>query len=637
MAKSLHVAYLYSRYPVVSQTFCDSEMLALEALGAKVTIGSLNAPPDSFRHERLDRLNAEVLYPAPPEVMTAPDEVRPSFWQKMKRLAAEHEQRFGADTKPLTRAQNACYFATQFLRRGVQHVHVHFANRATHTAMFLKEAGLTYSFTAHAQDFMVDLANDDLLREMVGHAEFVIAVSDYSRDLLAKTCPDSDAKIHRLYNGIALGDFTREVRSCATGRPLQLVSIGRLIEFKGFHVLIEAIGRLKAMGVEAELKIVGEGPWRERLQAQIDALDLKKSVTLCGVQSQDQVRALLASADAFALACLIGEDGASDVLPTVIIEAMAAGLPVVSTRVAGVPEMVTPGETGLLAEPADVESLVDALRELAEGATDWREQMGAAGSVKARAQFDQMASAGNLLHRFTVAANDSERAEVQNAKALVVMSGRHSLQRDAVEQSVYVNAAGIDLLCARLEHSDADTLRWANMGDCQFFPDGVVLESMWRVRDHWRAICDDRRRELGTAVDGEDFYVQARRAVWLADVLSKHPISRLHAFRSDVVLCVWLVSELLGATEAPEISAVIEKQPYLRRSALRKLLPDFGLISIADARLASDLGAEDQISLATVSEVRHRRIGPIKLRQELPLDSFRESVQRWAQRLTKES
>ena len=149
MSEPLHVAYLFSRYPVVSQTFCDSEMLALEAMGVKVTIGSLNAPPDSFRHERLDRLKADIVYPAPQAVMTAPDDVRPPFWEKMKVLVVEHETRFGVDTKPLTRAQKACYFAAQFQRRGVQHVHVHFANRATHTALFLKAAGFTYSFTAH--------------------------------------------------------------------------------------------------------------------------------------------------------------------------------------------------------------------------------------------------------------------------------------------------------------------------------------------------------------------------------------------------------------------------------------------------------------------------------------------------------
>ena len=448
MSEPLHVAYLYSRYPVVSQTFCDSEMMALEAMGVKITIGSLNAPPDSFRHERLHRLKANVLYPAPPEVMTAPDGVRPPFWQKMHALAADHEQRFGADTKPLTRAQNACYFATHFQRLGVQHVHVHFANRATHTALFLKAAGFSYSFTAHAQDFMVDLDNDDLLREMVSGAAFVVAVSDYSRELLVKTCPDSMDKIHRIYNGIALGDFQRDDASAKEERPLQLVSVGRLIEFKGFQILIDAIATLNGSGTVFELKIVGDGPLRQRLQSQIDSLQLGGCVTLCGVCSQDQVRALLASADAFVLACLVDEKGASDVLPTVITEAMAAGLPVVSTCVAGVPEMVAHGETGLLAEPGSVEAFADALRELAAGTDDWRRQLGAAGSVKARAQFDQMASARDLRQRFAAAA--SEPSPVRGVRALVVMSGFSDHLASSAECAVYAEAAGVKMIAARL-------------------------------------------------------------------------------------------------------------------------------------------------------------------------------------------
>ncbi|MGK0187415.1 MAG: glycosyltransferase involved in cell wall biosynthesis, partial [Verrucomicrobiales bacterium] len=548
MPESLHVAYLYSRYPVVSQTFCDSEMMALEALNVKVTVGSLNSPPDSFRHERLDQLRANILYPAPPEVMTAPDDVRPSFWPKMQALAAEHEARFGADTKPLTRAQNACYFATHFQRLGVQHVHVHFANRATHTAMFLKEAGFTYSFTAHAQDFMVDLANDDLLREMVRNAEFVIAVSDYSRDLLAKTCPESAENIHRLYNGIALGDFTREASLRAVDQPLQplqLVSIGRLIEFKGFHILIDAIAALKVADVPVELRIVGDGPWRQRLQVQIDTLGLSDCVTLCGVQSQEQVRALLAGADAFALACLVTEDGASDVLPTVIIEAMAAGLPVVSTRVAGVPEMVVHGETGLLAPPADVDAMAVSLRELAAGTQEWWQQMGAAGSIKARAQFDQMASATDLKQRFTAAVASAEAVPAISNQALVVMSGCSDLPGNAAECAIYADAPEIAVMAARLGKSTKASLTHASKGNLQFFPDGVVLESLWRASPDWRVIIDDLRRELGTSIDGEDFYIQARRAVWLADFLTKHPVPHLHAFRSDVVLCNWLVTKLM--------------------------------------------------------------------------------------------
>jgi hypothetical protein len=150
-------------------------------------------------------------------------------------------------------------------------------------------------------------------------------------------------------------------------------------------------------------------------------------------------------------------------------------------------------------------------------------------------------------------------------------------------------------------------------------------------RSDWRAQLDDVRRELGTSVDGEDFYLNARRAVWLADALSKQEVSHLHAFRSDAVLLVWLAGQLCA--RPLRLSAVIEPRPTLRRSALRKVLKDFAMVSVADERLAADLNAADEIRLATVSETQHRHIGPIKIRQPLPLEPFRAAVKQWVGRI----
>ena len=136
MPSKPRIAYLFSRYPVVSQTFCDSEMLALEGMGFELEIGSLNRPPNSFRHERLDRLKAEIHYPPPPDLLDACAK-HPDFKAQLGPLIDDHSQRYGTGYKPAVRARNAWYFARLFRRLGVQHVHVHFANRATHTALFL--------------------------------------------------------------------------------------------------------------------------------------------------------------------------------------------------------------------------------------------------------------------------------------------------------------------------------------------------------------------------------------------------------------------------------------------------------------------------------------------------------------------
>ncbi len=125
-------------------------------------------------------------------------------------------------------------------RRGVEHLHVHFTNHATHVAAFVRAmGGLPFSFTAHAQDFLVDLGNDDLLREMCERAAFVVAVSDFSRGLLVERCPAAAAKIHRIYNGLPL-DRGRTpppaVRRARWKHRCGFSASGRLIEFKGFDV-----------------------------------------------------------------------------------------------------------------------------------------------------------------------------------------------------------------------------------------------------------------------------------------------------------------------------------------------------------------------------------------------------------------
>src|SRR3989440_6148232 len=155
-------------------------------------------------------------------------------------LVDRHERKYGPGVKTQLRARNALYFADLFARTGVDCVHVHFANRAAHTALFLKEiSGIPFSVTAHGQDFMKDLGSDDLLREICAAAEFVAAETDYSRDLLRQRCPNSAAKIHKVYNGIdmerfpALGDESARPAVAPYHLP-RIVSVGRLVAFKGF-------------------------------------------------------------------------------------------------------------------------------------------------------------------------------------------------------------------------------------------------------------------------------------------------------------------------------------------------------------------------------------------------------------------
>lgn len=597
------LAYLFSRFPVISQTFCDTEMLALEAAGQTLVIGSLNPPPNSFRHERLAQLKAEVIYPPPGPVLDAPLHQPPddAVWQAMATLAAGHERQYGSFVKAHVRARNAWHFAREFRKRGVTHVHVHFANRATHTALFLKKAGFTYSFTAHAQDFMVDLANDDLLREMIREATFTAAVSDFSRSLLVEICPEATDRIHRVYNGIDASRFpaahpgaVSHAGESPTGSPLsipnpqpstspapfRLVSIGRLIDFKGFPVLIEAIASLRDQQLPVRLQIIGEGPQRTALEAQIDRLHLQSEVQLRGVLSQEEIKKELASAHAFALACLTDAKGATDILPTVILEAMASGLPVVSTTLAGVPEMVIHGETGLLAVPGDAASLADGLTTLAQDPA-LRARLGQAGFQRVRDVFALHKTAGHLASLFpaqALAAPKAEPAVPAQADSTVLCVLDSPLAPDAalLREILYLShEPGVTLLASR---------QTPPVAAMEFLPDATVLEAAWRSHPALAAKAETLRPEAGP-VDGERFYLNARRAVHLATQIPVRHWCKVHAVRAHTLLLAWLLHRLTGLPA----SATIEATHHESRSVLAKLLPAFTAGSNSDPKLKSHL------------------------------------------------
>src|SRR5215831_5850651 len=318
----MRLGYLYSRYPVISQTFCDAEMLALERYGLELVIGSVYPPVTSLRHEYIARLRSPIHYAPPQEILRIREERaktgRAGFnWPG--KLVDRHDEKYGPGVKAELRARNALYFAEFFARARVDHVHVHFANRAAHTALFLKEiSGIPFSVTAHGQDFMKDLGSDDLLREICAAAEFMAAETDYSRDLLRQRCPNSAAKIHRVYNGIDLEGFS--MPRCETARPAvapshvpQIVSVGRLVVFKGFEDLIDACAELRRRGADFTCEIIGDGPLREMLQAKIEQLGLSSQVRLLGSLSQNAVLEKLQAADLFALASTTDAQRATDI------------------------------------------------------------------------------------------------------------------------------------------------------------------------------------------------------------------------------------------------------------------------------------------------------------------------------------
>jgi glycosyltransferase involved in cell wall biosynthesis len=397
----VRLAYLYSRYPVLSQTFCDTEMLELERRGFELVLASMYPPKTPVRHEYLARLRAQVHYAPDKSVLESlvREATRKNRWPEA--LIAQHERKYGADYKAALRARNALFFVELFEREGIRHFHVHFANRAAHTALFVKAiSGIPFSVTAHGQDFMTDLGNEELLREICTMAEFVAAETNYSRDLLASRCPASADKIFRVYNGIELKKFALATQASRSAGPIRLLSVGRLVEFKGFDVLIDACAQLHREGIDFACEIIGDGPLRDELRAQVAQNHLAERVRFCGEQSQDYVLRSLAECDIFILAAMTDSRGASDVFPTVIAEAMTSAKPVVSTTVAGIPELVADNETGLLVPSRDAKALALAIARLIRN-DGLRVSFGRAGRLRIERNFTIENTIEPLLHRFT--------------------------------------------------------------------------------------------------------------------------------------------------------------------------------------------------------------------------------------------
>jgi len=553
------IGYLFSRYPVFSQTFCDTEMLALEAAGAELVIGSLNPPPSSFRHERLRDLQAEVIYPAPSPVMKARFAMARRrggrAWEALAALIEAHDARYGPEYKAALRARNAIFAAEEFCRRGVDHVHVHFTNRAAHTALFMKAyAGLPFSITAHGQDFMLDLGNDDLLAELLREAEFVVAVSDYSAELLRQRFPESAGHILRIYNGLAYDEFRVPPRSNRAAGRLRLVSVGRLIEFKGFHHLIDACALLRDReNVDLVCNIIGTGDLHNRLAKQIGTLGLENNVSLRGMMTQEQIKSELAAADAFVLPSIVDFKGASDVLPTVILEAMASGLPVVSTRIAGVPEIVVDDVTGLLVAPGDPRQLAEALHSLAVD-PDLRLRLGQAGLARVQQMFSLHRTAAVLLQRFE---DQRSGRDVLHAQ----VSANHGLGNRASEILCLVNGwpgdecsmlnsevawlterpefRVIAMSCdkARLDLDDAHIRR--GLSRLQFLPDALVLEADWDA-------IDPSDVDILATNDSLERRHEVLRAIYLSQLVRKFDIRHIHAVRAAMAETAWLVHLLTG-------------------------------------------------------------------------------------------
>jgi glycosyltransferase involved in cell wall biosynthesis len=367
---SVRVLYVVSLFPCWSETFIVREIVHLQKLGADVRILSLKHASEHLVQSDARALLDRVIYPptgwqAGWSALLAIAHAPGQSWKECRDLVAGLWRRPEALAKSLVAWWRTLAVLPQVRACAPQRLHAHWATYPSSAAMWLSaRLSLPYSFTAHAHDIFLE---DHLLAQKLQTAAFGVTISEYNRRWLAQRVSSRALQSLRV---VHCGVSPDQYQFQADGRqPGRLLSVGRLDAIKGFEHLIDACALLATRGVAFDCEIIGEGPLRQSLQTRINAHGLQDRVRLRGACAQEQVREALHAASVFVLASVVTPAGDRDGIPVALMEAMACGAPVVSTRVSGIPELVSHGVEGLLADPADARSLADCIaRQLQDGA-----------------------------------------------------------------------------------------------------------------------------------------------------------------------------------------------------------------------------------------------------------------------------
>jgi colanic acid/amylovoran biosynthesis glycosyltransferase len=258
---------------------------------------------------------------------------------------------------------HALYLAEVFRRDGIVHVHCHWATYPATVGMLVQQwEGIPFSVTAHAYDIHM---MPWMLPAKLEAAKFFVTCADYNRRYLASMCsPEAGSRIVLNYHGTNLQRFQPGPRS--PGDEFRIVAVGWFKEYKGFHFIVDAVARLVAQGVNAKLHLAGDGPQRGYLEEQARRLGIADRVVFHGYLDHDHLVSLYRDCDAFAMGSIeMTNFGRQDVIPNVIAEAMAVGLPVVSTKMGGIAELVEEGVSGMMVPQRDPAALAEALGRIA--------------------------------------------------------------------------------------------------------------------------------------------------------------------------------------------------------------------------------------------------------------------------------
>lgn len=399
----LNLAYLIGTYPLLTTTFIDREIQALRDRGVGIHILSIRRPESPLSREQ-EEIQRAVQYILP---LSLVDLIKSHAWSLFRRnplvylttlwhLLTRPHPNFRSRFKSLLHFGSGVQAAYLLRDKSFDHLHAHFIDRAAIVALVASRLlGIPYSLSAHANDIYLEPV---LLPEKFAGAKFIATCTGYNLDHLSRLAQNGiSQKIRCIYHGLDLNRF-QPVGTMSEG-DLVITSVGQLKEKKGFYYLVNACRLLKDQGYDFKCQIIGEGPLREPLQAQIRSLHLEDTVSIRGALFHEQVIEEYQRTSIFVLPCITGSDGDRDGIPNVILEAMAMQIPVISTNHSGIPEAVVDGANGLLVPSADEVALAEALARLIDD-PELRLRLGEQGRITVIEKFNLERNAGALLSEF---------------------------------------------------------------------------------------------------------------------------------------------------------------------------------------------------------------------------------------------
>lgn len=363
------VVYLVSRFPVTSETFIVREIDALDRSGRfDLELRSLFPSPDKPVHDIARRWTERLIRPSAAAALTGLGWAALTRPRALASVLAAVLVGYGRRPALLVRALVtvllACAHARDLARRPrPPHIHAHYATYPALAAWVCRRlVGTSYSFTAHAHDLYVDTS---MLDQKVAGASFVVTISEYNRALLERNNP-GHTPIHVVHAGIDTAAYQFRPRTIPAAGPVRALTVASLQAYKGHAVLLHALALGGPAVDRIVLDLIGDGVLRGDLERLSDQLGLSQRVRFLGSRSEVEVRTALDEADVFVLPSVVADDGQMEGLPVALMEALACGVPTVSTALSGIPEIVVDGVTGLLAVPGDAVSLNGTLAAMVE-------------------------------------------------------------------------------------------------------------------------------------------------------------------------------------------------------------------------------------------------------------------------------